>query len=195
MSSACVVWMHKIEKNACDLLEFRGFDDSYKLKEGMPLADVWPKDVEMEMNEDHPDSTLLPDSLFNIKSLIVVSDRIKNYLESRKLPGVEYLSVNIRNHKGRYTDEDYYIINLTEHVDCLDVVGSHAKKSRMTADIKKVRGIVLRDEELLAGRELFRLKSFGKATLVDKSLADDMDAQGFTGIKWGALGDFKDKTW
>lgn len=195
MSSDYAVWLHKIEKNACDLLGFVGFKRSYRLKRGMPLIDVWPDDVEMEMNEDHPDDMQLLDSLFNIKSLLVISKHVKNYLESQEISGIEYLPVNIKNHKGRYTDEDYFILNLSEHVDCLDIDASQAEESMMTDDIMEVKGIVLKQAELLKGRKLFRLQRFGEPTLVDKSLVQDMNAQGFTGIKWGELKDFTDKTW
>lgn len=195
MNDDYVVWLHKIEKNACDLQEFRGFKRSYRLKRGVPLTDAWTEDVEMDMNEDKPDNTLLVDSLFNIKSLLVISKRIKSYLESKDLSGIEFLPVNIKNHKGRDIEEDYFILNLTEHVDCLDSVASQAKLSTMTDNIIAVKGIVLQHTELLQGRKLFRLKGFGEPTLVDTTLAADMDAQGFTGIKWGSLKDFTDKTW
>ena len=195
MSNDYVVWLHKIEKNACYLLEFNGFKRSYRLKRGVALNEVWPDDVEMEMNEDHPDDIQLVDSLFNIKSLIVISSRIKKYLESQELLGTEFLPINIKNHKGRYTDEDYFVLNQTEHVDCLDAEASHAEESMMTNKIKAVKGIVLKQTELLEGRKLFRLSSFGEPTIVDKTMASDMDAQGFSGIKWGALENFTDKTW
>ena len=195
MSDTYVVWLHKLEKNACDLLEFRGFEDSYQLKDGVSLGDVWPDDVEMEMNEDHPDDTLLLDSLFNIKSLMVISARVKSYLELQEIPDAEFLSVNIKNHKGRYIDEEYFILNLIKHVDCLDTVASKAEESMMSDDIMEVQGIVLKQTELLEERPLFRLKLFGEPTIVDRSFAAEIDAQGFTGIKWGELEDFTDKSW
>ena len=130
-----------------------------------------------------------------MKSLIVISQRVKEFLESQTLSSVEYLPVNIKNHKGRHTDEDYFILNLTKHVDCLDTDASEAEESMMTDDIDEVNGIVLKNTELMKGYSLARLTRFGDPTLVEKSLADDIDAQGFTGIKWGALQDFTDKTW
>lgn len=190
-----MVWLHKIEKNACDLLEFSGLKRSYRLKRGVSLMDDWPDDVEMEMNEDHPDDLLLVDSLFNIKSLLVVSERIKGYLDSQDIAGSELLPINIKNHKGRYIDDNYFVLNLATHVDCLDAEASHAEVSTMTKNIKAVNGLVLRQTEALQGLKLFRLSSFGVPTIVHKDLALDMDAQGFTGIKWGKLEDFTDKTW
>lgn len=195
MSSDYLVWLHKIEKNACDLLEFSGFKRSYRLKRGVSLVDEWPDDVEMDMNEDHPDDLLLVDSLFNIKSLLVVSARIKEFLESQDIADAELLPINIKNHKGRYIEEDYFVLNLATHVDCLDEEASQAEASSMTKNIKAVKGLVLKQTELLQNRKLFRLSSYGVPTIVHKDLASEMDAQGFTGIKWGKLEDFTDKTW
>lgn len=195
MNEGYVVWMHKIEEEACDLLEFRGFKRSFRLKRGMPLSEDWPDDVEMEMNEDHPKNTLLVDSLFNVKSLLVISARLKGFLESQPLTGIEYLPLKIKNHKGQHINEEYFVLNLVEHLDCLDNEASQAEKSRMTDNIKSVKGIVLNQTELLEAQKLFRLKKFGEPTLVARSLANEMDAQGFTGIKWGALEDYTDKNW
>lgn len=195
MSSDYVVWMHGIEPDACDLLEFNGFKRSYRLKRGMPLAEDWPDDVEMVMNEDTPDNTLLVDSLFNVKSLLVISERVRDFLQSRQIDGVEFLPLNIRNHKGRLIDESYFIVNITEAVDALDASASQAEESSMTDKIVAVKGIVLSPDAALSGRELVRLKRFSDPTLVSTSLADAIQAEGFSGIKWGELKDFTDKTW
>lgn len=195
MSNDYVVWLHKIEKNACDLSGISGFKRSFRLRKGIPLIEAWSNDIELEMNEDHPKATGLVDSLFNTSSLMVLSARVKTYLESRELPCVEFLPVKIKQHSGDYVDERHFVLNLTEHVDCLDTVASQAEMGMSAGKVRGVKSLVLKNEELLNGRKLFRLKGYGEPTLMDRALAADMEAQGFTGMKWGELRDFKGKTW
>jgi hypothetical protein len=195
MNNDYQTWLHKIGKKECDLHGIQGFKNSYQLHEGMSLSAVWPNDVVMEMNDEHRGSTLLVDSLFNISSLLVLSARVKRYCESQQLLCTEFLPVQIKDHNGSILDEEYFILNVTELVDCLDIDASEAEESMMTDDIDSVNGIVLKQTELLEGRKLFRLKRFGGPTLVTKAFAASVDTQGFSGIRWGALQDYKDKNW
>ena len=101
---------------------------------------------------------------------------MKRYCESQELLCTEFLPVQIKDHNGSILDEEYFILNVTELVDCLDIDASEAEESMMTDDIDSVNGIVLKQTELLEGRKLFRLKRFGGPTFVTNAFAASVDA-------------------
>jgi len=195
MSKAHRVWLHKIERNACDLLTMEGFDDRFLLHRGEALADSWPGDVVMDMNPDHPTDMRLVDSLFNIHALLVVSERLGAFLSDQNIAYLELLPVGIRDHKGKRIDADYRIVNLSQHADCLDASASGAQASLVPGKVRAVERLELKRDALPENDALFRLAGFGIPTVVSTKLTQKIDAEGFSGIRWGALADFTDSTW
>lgn len=195
MSDRHFVWLHRVEPHACDLSAFDGFEDDYRLFDGESLAEQWPSGVYFEMNRDHPDDKRLVDSLFNTDSLLVVSERLRSFLEGWPIAHAEFLPVEIRDHKRKRVDKPYHILNLAHHHDCLDATASYAEASMVPGEYDRVEGLVLRNEEAIADEPLFRLARFGVPTIVKRELAEAIDAEGFSGVRWGELADFEKKLW
>ena len=191
MTMNYVAWVHKIIPNACSLYHFEGFDKSYLLSEGIKVADQYPKGVYFDMHPERPHDILLVDSLFNTDSELVISESLVNFLTDKKLTNLEFLPVKIMDHKGKYIDEKYFIMNVLDHQNCLDTDASDAEISMIdNKTIESVEQIVLIEDNVDDSFDIFRMTGFPAATLIKECLAKEIEDIGFTGIEFIPLDEF-----
>jgi hypothetical protein len=162
----------------------------WKLVKGVPRADDFPVDVTHTVDPEYPHDMTLDDVLFSPALLFLVSPAVRNFLVERALKQVEFLPITILNHKKKPAAA-YYILHPTGPVDCLDDVASGAKPDPIApSKIHEIQRIVLRPEALDPERQMFRIERLYRHIIVKKSLAQAMDAAGFTGMSWTELSDF-----
>jgi hypothetical protein len=192
MKSNYLVWDSKTVPNVCSLSDFKGVDDDYALTKGVSQAGGFPPDAAFTMDPDFPNHTLLADNLINLNCMIVASKRLKEFLEMQNLAKVEYLPVKIIDHKGRPVSPEYFIIHPIEPVDCLDVARCEPTWSRIDKSaINRVKRLCLNEEKVGAQRLLFKPHSFFNVVLVHRNLAQAINSQGFSGISWIELENFR----
>ena len=92
MTSSHVIWQYKTVEGACGLQDISGFERTFRLNNGTPLADEFPADVALHMHKDFPDDLLLVDNILNLDCLIVASRRLKSAIEAQQLAHVEYFA-------------------------------------------------------------------------------------------------------
>jgi hypothetical protein len=188
MNANYVLWGLQEVPHGCVLKELVGVEKLYELKNGVPRAADFPDKASYRMHPDFPHHTILTDNLLNTDRLIVGSARLREFLEARSVQKVEYLPVLLRNPKGKVVSKTYAIINPIDPVDCLDVAKSGVTMSKIVKNkIQAVKKIVLDPSRVDAKRELFRLRGFPHVTLVRRELAEAIDGEGFTGIRWVEL--------
>lgn len=191
MQSNFVIWALRDVPNACCLDELIGVDDVWELREGVPRAVTFPRNAVYTMDQDFPHDTLLTDNLINTRTLIVASLKLKKFLETRQMQQVEYLPITILDHKGKPASHDYFIIHPINPVDCLDTGQCGAQWSSIDKEtIQWLDRLVIDEGKIDPAREIFRLKFFYDVILVSRALAEAIDAEGFTGIRWIELGDY-----
>ncbi|MEQ1850440.1 MAG: DUF1629 domain-containing protein [Chthoniobacteraceae bacterium] len=160
-------------------------EKQYQFNDGMSRAENFPSDAAFTMDPEFPDNTLLTDNLINLNMMIVVSSKLREFLEKRAPTHLEYLRVTILNHKGKPASEDYFIIHPIDPVDCLDLPKSQPTYSSMDrTNIKRVKQVALDESKVDRDRLLFRPKSFYRATLIKEEVAAEIDRAGFTGVRW-----------
>jgi hypothetical protein len=168
---------------ALDIL--KGFDSVDRLWRGESLVGEFPDDAVFRMRSEFPENTVLTDSLSNLDSLIIGSQKLKEFLESQDVSNVEYHAVTIRDHKNKVVKSRYYIINPVSNVECLDAAASGAVMSRTNkTKVKFLNKLVLREDAVDQTRKMFRVAHFDMITLVREDLATAIDKAGFTGIRW-----------
>ena len=190
MKNEFVIWEYKTVRHASglEMLPDCGFDDEAgDLLNGGPLAARFPSDVRLTMNADTPNDTVLPDNVSNIRMLVLVSPRLANFLRQRNLPAVEYLPVTVIDHKGTLLAEPFSIVHPIEPLDCVDESASVFERSRILGRYRKFDRLVLDPARIPAERALFRIAKFWSATLVRRSLAEELLAAGFTGLAFAEL--------
>ena len=136
MPSDYLVWAAGMEKgqNYCVLDDMDNVDDDFELKEGIPRAKGFPDNAVMSMDPEYPKDMALADNVFNLCRLVVVSKRLKEFIESRNPKNLEYLRVGILNHKKRLASKEYFIVHPIHPQDCLDAKKSGAEWSDIIKD-------------------------------------------------------------
>jgi hypothetical protein len=61
---------------------------------------------------------IIPD-YFEVGRFLIVSERLKNYLVKNDVNG-QYLKVDLNKNGNKSEDENYYMFNLLDKVDCFD---------------------------------------------------------------------------
>ncbi|HLU46458.1 MAG TPA: DUF1629 domain-containing protein [Planctomycetota bacterium] len=190
-SSDLLIWWPKNVRHAASLEPLEGFEDTFDLLDGVPCAKRFPDDALFRMDPELPDDTLLTDNLVNKDRLLVVSEKMKGLLERLKIKKVEYLPVAILDHRDRPVREKYFIAHPVDPVDALDVDASDVEWSLIDDSlIDDVGTLVLDEEQLDPKRQLFRLKSFSRLILVHRAVAEAIDKEGLTGVRWVELSDY-----
>jgi len=180
-----VLWYSEDRGNSCAILKPQRVPRSFELTGGIPRAKDWPDDVFSKMDPDYPQNIKLEDSLINTDDLIVSSRPLKEFLEGRGVPCVEYLPITIMNHKDRVASKDYFIIHPVGLQEGLDVDKSGCEWSLIDSDtIDDVEQIVIRPSKIDPNVPLFRLKYYYYPIFVRSDLAEAIINAGFTGIGW-----------
>jgi len=175
-------WESVAVGNACVLAPIEGMEQSYELLKGTPLTGQFPKNVLFRMSADHPRNIGLTDALSNMNELLVASKRLKDFLEAKRLPNVEYHQVSIINHKGRTASDEYFLVHPIHSQDCLNLQASGPRYNKISpTQISQVQNLVIDESKITPGVTLFRIKNFGKALLVHRELAAEISKAGFVG--------------
>ena len=185
MKSNYLIWDSKVVPNACVLKELVGVEQTSRLRKGVPIAAGFLEGAAFTMDPDFPDHTLLPDNLINTDGMIVASARLKSFLESRSPGHVEYLPVAIIDHRGKPVKSEYFIIHPVDPVDCLDLEKCEPTWSAIDkTKIKRLKRLVIDETKVGRDRGLFKPQSFYNIILTRRDLAEALDREGFTGLRW-----------
>ena len=185
MKSEFVIWRYKDTPGACALKELRGLDKTYRLNNGTSFAAGFPAGVTVHMDPDSPDDMLLVDNVLNADLVIVASKRLQECVRAYQPACVEYLPVDVIDHKGRIASKDYGIIHPIKPVDAVDKAQSIFEASLLDDDdIDSFERLVLKESAIPGDRHLFRLKGFWNITLVRRSLAEALAKEKFSGLRW-----------
>jgi hypothetical protein len=186
-----LVWKYQSVPGACILQDLDGFEDTFRLGQGEPLAETFPADVRFHMNPDFPTDLLLVDNLENTDLCLVVSAKLREALEKQKLSDVEYLPVSIINHRGRVASKDYSIVHPLNPVDCIDRGKSVFKENRIIPGrIDRFKKLVVNRAQIPEDRRLFYMKDFSDIAVVRSDLAKALDAGAFRGLGWQPLAQY-----
>jgi hypothetical protein len=176
------VWKSSPVNNACRLAVIEGYERSFELSYGIPLAAVFPKKARAPMSSNFKKATALTDDLSNMNDVKVCSKRLVEFLQTNDVRHVEYLPLTIINHKGKVASSEYFIVNPVGLVDALDLPASkpiyNAIKKDMIDDVDR---IVLDPRRVDPERKLFRLAGLYHPVLIETGLADAMKAAGLVG--------------
>lgn len=142
----------------------------WRLSDGEPYGDDYPKNAFVEMSEKFR-GIELTDFIHNTRGVLLVSRKVKESIEKLQKAPTEYLPVAIKNHKKRIASADYFFINPLGTVDCLNLKKSkiewHKKK-----DVVSIEKAVIDPKKLKDAPALFRVKEWPSKYVVDDRLID-----------------------
>lgn len=186
-----MIWDWSPVKHAVRLDDMENFVELQHFVLGKSLVGRFPENVQFRMARDRPRDTILTDYLVNVDSLLVISERLRDFLEQRKVKCVEYLPVAILDHKGKPVASKYFIAHTVDDLDCLDVARAQPLYSEIRkASITLVKHMAFDEARIDPERELFQVKNLDGFTFAARELADAITAARFTGIKWLPIADY-----
>lgn len=185
-----VVWDTQDEGNSCSVRRLEGISDTFQLLHGVPRAATLDTPARYYMDSTQPRALGLTDSLINTDSFLVISEKLKRFLEVEGGPSLEFLPVEIVNHKGRVAAQ-YFICHPVAPQDCLDLAGSRAKTSAVDpGTVLTIKRLVIDPSRIDAGLRVFRVQRLWEVVLVERALAEAISDAGFRGIAWVELDDY-----
>jgi len=186
------VWHADPEGGFCTLEDLEKVNDAYELKRGVSRAKDFPEDARFRMDSSHPKEVKLPDNVMNTDRLLVVSPKLKQFVEEKNPTATEYLPVTIYNHKKRVATKDYFIINPHKVVDCIDQAKSELVWNKIdTQLVSRCKKLVLDEKQIDPNLLLFRPKYLPLIVLTRSDLAEAIIGEGFKGAYFFKVNEFQ----
>ncbi len=178
-------------RGAARLGTLLGVDDDYELLRGIPRAAGFPGDARFEMHRNFPDRLLLEDVVQNGKKLLVVSERLRGFLQEKAARNNEFLPVTIINHKKRKEKDPYFIAHQVTLQDCIDLDQSEYERNDIDPDLfASLDRLVLDEARIDPDVTLFRMAGYPFVPIFRRDLAEALAAQGFTGLGFDEISDW-----
>lgn len=181
-------------KGVCHLMSIENVPAWAQMQQGESQAGKFPEDAFFRMSDDFPKDVKLADALFNISSMLVVSERFAEFLKKEKfLAHNEVHPVAILNHKGRREKAKYFIVQQIDNPRCVDAARTKGKKSRILPDEYNVmQKLVIDEKKVKKEYALFRAYEYKDRVLVRADVAAKVEGAGFTGIEFHDLEGYDD---
>jgi hypothetical protein len=151
---------------------------SYYLSKGKSIADYYPKDASIQLQDDCP-GLVLTSYLSNTVSLIIFNTECKQVIEDFcSEQEIEYLPFTLLDHKGDVYSKDYWIINPIGTFDCVDRANSDISylNDDPGKDILSVRSFVFKKEKIISAPHLFRVPEQTYSYFIDEELGRALKA-------------------
>lgn len=168
-------------------------EDDEELSLGVSKIGQWPKDACYYMDKERKEHIRLEDCLWNMDSVLVISLKLKEFLEKENLKNNEFLPVTIFNHKDRPTHEPYFIANSFHLQDCID-----QKKSKYDLNcidpwqFDEIEKLVIDETKIDPEVALFKMDHEGSLPIIRRDLATKMISAGFTGMEFREIETYRD---
>lgn len=152
---------------------------------GMPLKDWMPAKAHYRMSNRYPDRRALIAFQTNTLDLLVVSHEARETLAPQPVQEMEFLPIVILDHRDKVASTDYFILNLLGSVDCMDREKSVYKNSPLNPSVfNSCRKLVLHEDRIPAGTELFRLTNGPTTYIASQELKERVVSRGLQGMKF-----------
>jgi len=113
-------------------------------------------------------------------SLITLfSNKIKSCLDDCGIQNIDYYPVKIINQKTNKVNADYWLANICDRIECVDVANSDTSSSRRGR--LKFKSFCI-DESRTMGAEIFRLHEKGGLIIMDERLHSVLAEAGLQGV-------------
>jgi hypothetical protein len=190
--SKFVIFRGPYRSEFCILGFIKGFENNYKLSKGHSVAKEWPDDVTFLMDPDFKKRIKLSDNLVNGNGYIIASPKLQDFLKKKEVPNIEFLPVQIVNHKKKVETTEYALVNQVTMQDCVDTKKSDLVWNKINPDdVSIVKKLVLNEGKVDPRASLFRMKHVVDLIIVRRDLADAITAEGFTGIEFIEIDEYE----
>jgi len=176
-----MIWSSGYVEGVC-VVNPATIENEWELDEGKPRLADFPSDATCAMDPEFPDDIALADNLYGAGNP-VISAKVREVLEREVTANrLEFLPLQIINHKGRVASHDYYVLHPLDVLDCIDTEKSKVKWNNISPDrLSGCEGLVLK-EDIPEDSRIFRPTFWGSKILVRNDLVDALTAAELTGL-------------
>jgi len=161
----------------------------WKIPLGLSVKNEFPSNIKLEFNEMHPGISV-PDLVDNTLHFHIVSEKLKNILSDEVVQEIEFLPINIINHKKREEPGMYYIANLIGSVDCVDMENSSYRESNLKPEyFSRIKVLYIDETKVPEDCKLFRLSKMPWVFIIREDLVDVLKNKGIKGFKQIQMGE------
>jgi len=193
IESKYVIWDYDVVKKCCTVEKIVNLtDDDYQLREDTVLGEAFTRAASFQLADVDPKGPVLPDNLINTDMALIVSPRLKDFLNAKQLSDVEYLPFGLVDAKDKKIPGTLFYVHVLNNPDCLDrekcdvTRYSGSDKDR----IDRMNHIVFKSNPK---RDLFRAKGYRREFFVSRSLAEAIHQAGFTGVRFWEIKGYLEK--
>jgi hypothetical protein len=177
---------------AAELGNIEGLENDWELLRGISQAQTWPRDAAFRMDDAFPEDLQMEDLQRNSPRVVLVSRRLKEFLEAKALVNNEFLPVAIINHKGRRVKAPYWIVHQVHLQACIDESRSILRPNSINPElISRVDKLVIDESRVQPDVRVFRPARFPFVVLFQRELAGEIAGEGFTGLSFSEIDEFK----
>jgi hypothetical protein len=171
------------KKDFCRVRGIQDVPDWAHMHNGAPQTGKFPESAHFVMNEKFPQGIKLGDIISNQEGLLLFSEKVVGFLESRKaLKNNEVLPVGIVNHKGRREKAAYFVVHQVNRPKCVDEAQSDGFKSPINPDVyQSLKKLVLLESAIDPEVAIVRPAEGPEWPLFRDELAEAFKTEGFTG--------------
>ena len=161
----------------------------YRLHKGISGKNWFPDDVEFELAPNN--GMKLADAIPNTALIWILSEKLRTILEEKSGADFEFFPVKIRDRKGHLVKKDYFVANLLETNECVDMEKSDFIMNRIIkTQVNYFKTLVLDDKKVNPESKIFRLKEQTKLIIVREDLKNEILNAGCTGIVFRNIDDY-----
>lgn len=179
------VWLACSEKDSAIIKSFpNDGPDDWELLEGDPIAEQFPEAVKLKFSPSRPDNIRLYDFVNNTLLLRIVSKRVRAIFDQFSIDQVEYIPVEIMDHKGNLASNDYFLMNVMDTQPIIDMKRSKYEMCMIEEDqISDFDEIRLSTEQTDKDARIFRSDRQASLYFMTDDVVQAIKAAGLTGLK------------
>lgn len=184
MNDRFAIWRFRDVPGAYVPKKLLNMERMLRLLMGVSVADDMPRGLQFSADPDYPNDFDMLDSFGNAQSVIPISPKLKAFLESKDIPNLEFVPVDLLDHDERVIAQ-YFLLHSTEVIDAIDKDLTDLEVDSLNGEMyDSVEDLTLIDGSVPPHIQIFRVKGLYDVTCISKALAREIDEQGFTGISW-----------
>ncbi|NVJ04129.1 hypothetical protein HUW63_02575 [Myxococcus sp. AM001] len=159
------------------------FEHIWQATEGIPLGNRFPPHpLGLPMSRRMGGKATF-DIVTNTLGYLIVSERIRDVLERHATTAIEFLPIELINHKGRRDTGPFFIANILGQIDCVHLGESVYEESALApGEFSELTRLVLDASRVDTARNIFRISRLPRVILVREDLATRLKESGATGL-------------
>jgi len=160
--------------------------EDYEYSDGVVLADRHPsgKASAMYYDPSYPERIKLFDFIDNLDGVLIANQKVVNLLKDFGVDNVEYLPVWLMDHQDSLVSKDYFILNVLDGVEIIDMESSTYRMDALIEDqVDRIKNLVVNYEKIPKNAHLFRASKKTNAFFVSDDLKQAFEQSKIKGYR------------